>query len=312
MDETLWPDRSVNRQVFIGDGNTDGVSSQTWTKPRGVTFIHFYCLGGGGGGGAGTTGGTGTARAGGGGGGGASSSVVMLPAAFLPDTLWVMPGAPGRRGVPGTAALSGGQSRVTIFPPGNVNFQLIVHAEGGNNGGNGNVGTGGAAGTAGAVSTLGSFMPAQNFAPWASTGGQNGVLAGNVTAAAVTGGNVGSSSVAATGGAPGAGTGTSNTDAAGGNVNTPFSSPNAVLPSINPAIGGQSPGDAGGSGAAVAGLNYRPYYFFGGAGGASSSAGTGGQGGEANFGAGGGGGGGGITGGNGGQGGAGLIIITCI
>lgn len=55
-------------QVFYASAPTAGTAWQTWVKPRGISFVHFFVLGGGGGGGSGVVGAASTAAGGGGGG----------------------------------------------------------------------------------------------------------------------------------------------------------------------------------------------------------------------------------------------------
>ena len=71
------------------------LSWATWVKPRGVSFVNFFCLAGGGGGGGG-----GALSGGGGGGGGASSTqtIVTFPAWALPDVLYISVGYGGLGG----------------------------------------------------------------------------------------------------------------------------------------------------------------------------------------------------------------------
>src|ERR1041385_3769926 len=101
-----WPLPSKgNRQEFFCTGGV----WQPWNKPRGVDMVFIYCLGSGAGGGAGLTGASGTSRGGGGGGGSAASTRLLIPAALIPDQLYVQVPAGGAAGV------NGGISYVSVL-----------------------------------------------------------------------------------------------------------------------------------------------------------------------------------------------------
>ena len=94
-----------DQQIFSANAAANGVGWHSWRKPRGVSFIQFFCLGGGGGGGGGFAGAVGAAAAGGGGGASAQSSIIF-PAHLLPDVLYISVGY-GGAGSSGTGVAGG-------------------------------------------------------------------------------------------------------------------------------------------------------------------------------------------------------------
>jgi len=97
-------------QYFSGPATTTLRQWQTWRKPRGARWIHLLGVGGGGGGGTGFTTG-----AGGGGCGGSSGgqTTVMIPAMFVPDTLYIQAGAGGAGAPAGSGATLGTAGLIT-------------------------------------------------------------------------------------------------------------------------------------------------------------------------------------------------------
>ena len=304
-------DNSQNRQVFFANGVN---SFHTWNKPNNCRFVHFVLLGGGGGGGGGQGNSTGTARRGGGSGGSSAITNGLIPASFIPDTLYIQVGSGGSAGIGGSTNSNGGTatlSYVMVAPDtgktaGNVFLQSgSAGAGGGASGVNG--------GALGAASTIWNLPTALlfEFALVPVYAGQAGV-AGQTTSLANT---ITVESIVSAGGA-GAGTNGAASRAggsviAGGRVPT-MSGGTAGGSSTSTTPGGN------GSGAYMTfnpnnvGYANDPLIFLGGAGGGSSDGGIGGEGGSGAYGCGGGGGGAGITnqGGNGGRGGDGLVIIT--
>ena len=142
------PSRNT-QQIFYANAATAGIGWQTWTKPRGISFVQFLVLGGGGGGGAGAAAGTGSA--GGGGGGSSAQFNTIFPAWQLPDVLFLSVGYGGVGGTAGGGlATAGIASYISIYPiitPSNV---LLAQATGGGLGGIGTTTTSGTAGPAGA------------------------------------------------------------------------------------------------------------------------------------------------------------------
>jgi hypothetical protein len=80
-------------QYFQGPATTTLVQWQTWRKPRGARWIHLLGVGGGGGGGAGIN--TTTISGSGAGGSSGGQTSVMIPAMFVPDTLYIQAGRGG-------------------------------------------------------------------------------------------------------------------------------------------------------------------------------------------------------------------------
>jgi len=282
-----------NSQAFFATNNW-----QTWQKPRGCKMVHLFVLGSGGGGAGGQTAALGTTRYGGGGGSSGGVMQMLVPATYIPDTLYVFVARGGVGGNPLGNGAGGGISYLNIAPITNQGNFFIANYGGGAVGSGG----GGIATVNYIQSTLYRFL---------------GIIdTSNTLTPFTNGANGGSAAVGLditmnapwTGGAGGGGCNTSNNSFAGGNILSSGFTSNIV--------GGQNPGDNGQNG--FYSLNLQgfssskyPFFFTGGAGGAGNGSGIGGKGGDGGFGCGGGGGGGGVTGGRGGNGGDALIIITC-
>jgi hypothetical protein len=133
-------------QVFNANSPTAAGGWATWTKRRGISMVMMYAWGGGGAGGNGVVGAVSTA-AGGGGGGSGGQSILLVPAIFLPDTLFVSVGVGGM--APNAAGVA---SRIAVWPD-IVTNDCVLLANGGGAGGNGAGATGGTAGAAGAAAT---------------------------------------------------------------------------------------------------------------------------------------------------------------
>jgi hypothetical protein len=134
-------------QYFEGPATTTLLQWQVWRKPRGARWIHLLGVGGGGGGGAGIN--TTTTSGGGAGGSSGGQTTVMIPAMFVPDTLYIQAGA-GGAGATTTAGLglAGIITYVCIAP-----YTTIAPA------GTLLLATGGTAGTAVATATTGGAAP---------------------------------------------------------------------------------------------------------------------------------------------------------
>ena len=134
-------------QYFQGPATTTLVQWQVWKKPRGARWIHLLGVGGGGGGGAGIN--TTTTSGAGAGGSSGGQTTVMIPAMFVPDTLYVQAGRGGAgattSGGLGTAGII---TYVCIAP-----YTTIAPA------GTLLLATGGTAGTTAATSTTGGTAP---------------------------------------------------------------------------------------------------------------------------------------------------------
>lgn len=299
-----------DRQVFQATGYSATPTNfywQTWTKPRGVNFVHIFCLGGGGGGNAGSSGG-----AGGLGGGGGTASRALFPAWVLPNTLFVQVGAGGSGGTPSAAPLVGGVSLVTLWPssvltPAN---NILLRANGGQI----------SSGANPAVPISASTVAQSNLAALAVTSFSIG---SGATDAVSTGGR-GATAIGQGGTAGGSGATTVNT--AGGNglayvvgIGNATRNDNTTIPGGTGGAGTGVGGQNGGNGTSGFVLVPNTFFWIGGLGGGGAGRGSGtatsvgGTGGDGAYGSGGGGGGGGSTvalGGSGGKGGDGLVIIS--
>ena len=287
-------------QRFTAQGGTN--EWQTWAKPRNVTMVGMRAISSGGGGGGGFTAVTGSARGGGGGGACGAVTDLIIPAYMLPDILYICVPIGGKGGAAGTIGTVGVRTRITLVPNDITTTTNLICVAGGSDSGAGGAGTGAAGGAAGSGATGANANTAlgHNYAISASfKAGLNASAGGAQTGAA--GGAVAIAvGLFLTGGTGGAGTGTANTDFAGGAITGL-----GQLPGI---AGGLAAGGNGNSGY----FSERPIQLFltGGTGGGSNgAAGVAGAGGRGNYGSGGGGGGGGVTGGAGGDGGDGMALI---
>ena len=206
----LLSSKPVDTQIFSTAGG-----STSWQKPNGAKLVTIQLLGGGGGGGSGRKDSTGGVdRSGGAGGGGGGYLHVCVPAAALPDTVFVSVGAGGDGGgaQTGTPAdgNSGSQGGSTIFG----NFIALGGAGGA--GGSTTSRTGGLGtlsannGGIGSVSSGGAGLPtttASSFSP----GGAGGAGGGGVNSSGTAGGGNGGgrSSIL---GLPGGGAGNNGND----------------------------------------------------------------------------------------------------
>lgn len=299
----LPPSENADIQIFTRLTTVDGLQWMTWLKPRGVTMTIALAIGGGSGGGGGFTGIAGSGRGGGGAGGSSGIARVIIPAIFLPDSLYVQVGGGG---VGGAADAAGGAgltlSYISVAPNATPAYNILLRS------GNA-VATGGGAGTAtaggagGAASTITSLtnMPLAGYGQFNSIAGQAGTAGGDDLGADGTAITIPVTGVLVQGGSGGAGT--TSADFAGGACTAIT---NSYLSQQRPAT--PAAGSFDGSGGVQL---WKPFFSFGGLGGSSSNTGIGGNGGNGAYGAGGGGGGGGTTGGKGGDGGSGIVIICC-
>jgi len=298
------PKYQSDMQVFLPVGTNANLSWQQWIKPPGVSMIYMYALGSGGGGGGGFTRASGAAGGGGGGGAGATASL-LIPAFFVPDTLYIQPakGGAGSTGS-GVAGGAGAHSYVSVgaFPAG-LAASMITHqqvylhsgllATPAGGGGAGTVAVGGPAGAAGAVATAPLNTLGSNMGFWKATVGKVGFI-GGFSATGTASSNVLAASTTTTSGG-GGGAGANAADTAGGAVT------GAGIFLTVP--GGAAGSNSGSPGANLFGMS------TGGSGAGASAAGVGGHGGNGGYGSGGGGGGSGTTGGRGGNGGDGVVVI---
>lgn len=289
---------------FVTAGNTATTTGwQVWEKPRNISTVVLKIIGAGAGGGGGFTAAAGTARGGGGGGGSGGILDLIIPAMFLPDALYLFIPPGGTGGAASAAGVAGGRCRISTVPA-DLTASNLIATSGSADAGGGGAGTTAAAGAAGAAGTIATVIIAIGHvyaSSFSAKAGQAGGAGGIQTGALGT--NVAfctGSGLYITGGAGGAGSGTTNVNFAGGNVTGL-----GQVPSI---LGGALAGGVG-----LPGLfSEEPLIWcsLGGSGGGSNGgAGVGGVGGKASYGSGGGGGGAGVTGGAGGAGGDGLILI---
>lgn len=272
----IYPVQDENLFYFTAgptiNANNDWIA---WDKPDGIKWLHFTIIGGGGGGGRPSPGQSVTGAAGGTSG---ALTIIMVPASFLPDLIYIKPGAGGAGATTDTSpGLNGGTSYVCIRPS-TANSAVVGLAGGG----------GGSVFGSNAPTAM---VPAQNpfynmFPCMAMPGSTNqGVQ------------SIFPISAGGTGGSTSGGTGQSGLQVTGV----------GPMPTI---LGGPTSGTPGGHGVVL----WRPFMSTGGGGGAGGSTGvTGGRGGDGAYGSGGGGGGASYLGntGNGGNGGSGLVIVKC-
>lgn len=268
-------------QEFYGNAGAPLTQYQTWRKPRGAKFIYIICVGGGSSGGTG--GNTAAAWGGGAGGGSGAQSTVLMPALFVPDTLYIQAGMGGNAvstsagvGVAGTA------SYVLVEPlSAMANACCIAYANPGAATGTASSATaGGAAGSAAAVATI-AMMPLAGRGHYSFYAGQAGAAGGGISGAAGGAVTVPVTGLMVTGGSGGGGTTSGN----GGIITG--AGLGQYLPTIPAVVGAPRNGGAGlsyGISARLPSHRNLPLMFYGGSGGAASdttagtSAGAGGDG----------------------------------
>jgi hypothetical protein len=277
-----------NVQTFYG--TTVGTTLRewnTWIKPRGSRMLWIIAVGGGGAGGNSHN--NATSAGGGGGGGSGAQSSVIIPSAFVPDTLYIQAGRGGTlNATEGGAGVAGLPTYVSLEPDTTLTAtNTLLFANGGGGGGGTTTTAAGAAGTAGAVATLPNMPLAgrgifQFFAGQAGAAGGNGTTptAGGSITLPVTG-------LMVSGGCGGGGK-TATTFTAGGSIIGPGSG--EFYPDVVGGLAavGATPARPGGAG--IITRNFLMNYGGGGGGSASAtSGGNAGNGGDAAPGAGGGG-----------------------
>ena len=300
LDMTNLP-KGSNTKVFKASGlfsSTVG-NWQVWNKPLGCNFVYMFCLGSGAGGAGGATRASLAASIGAGGGGGGCSGFtrLLIPAAFVPDQLYVSVGVGPLGGIANAAGAIGLNSYISAIQGSTTAANLFLSANANNPAAPAAAGTTGAAGAAGTIAVQ-TAMQLSYPGIWSATvsiaGGAGSV--GAADAIAVTA--MTTSMLCGGSGGGGLASGV-DTNRAGGNITGA-----GVISTV-----------AGGVASAGAG---NPGFFYpkmlcasGGTGGGSSGpSGVGGKGGDGALGCGGGGGGAGVTGGQGGRGGDGLVIIS--
>jgi hypothetical protein len=293
-------------QIFGPGDYGNGLSWQTWRRPRGCSMGHFITIGGGPGGGGGFSAAAGNPRGGGAGAASAAMSRLTIALDLLPSVIYAFVGVGGGGGAPGVAGANASPSYLALMPNlSTVANYILINSGNGNAGANpGTAGAGGGGQAAQSASSIG-VNPVAGLGIYSFIGGQAGASGGAHTGAIGSPVAIPTSGTLCQAGAGGAGV--TAADFAGG-LHTPIA-PATTVSYITQHL---PPGAAAGSNNGNDGITlWKPFFGMGGGGGSSSNAGVGGNGGNAGIGGGGGGGGGGTTGGRGGNGGPGAIIIIC-
>jgi hypothetical protein len=279
-----------NFQQFYGDATTTLLQWKTWSKPRGVNWVYIIAVGGGGGG---STGGRAASTTGGGGGGGGSGgqTTLLIPATFLPDTLYIQTGAGGAASTTGAASGNAGiATYVTIEPSTTITANMTLLLANGGSAGGAEATTGSPGGNGGVLATI-AGMPLAGRGSYNFFAGQVGTAGGS--RAGVPAGTfiIPANGLLVQSGAGGGGGGT--TPTSGAIVNTITG---ALGQDFYPTVSSNSGLVASGSTPATAGYDgfmvTKNLFFFGGMGGGGSSSTTGGiagRGGNGSYGCGGGG-----------------------
>lgn len=296
---------------FLVVGNSSATSApfawQPFQIPKNAGMVFLFAAAAGGGGGGGKAGAATTARGGGGGGGGGSSMSLLIPARFLPRTIYLSAYSGGLRGAAGAAGGSGYSSLVQDIP-GSSSYILNT---GPTTGGSPGTTTGGAAGAGDSSKSY--PLDFGDSLPYAAVGIYNlfngpasGVGGVGGSGTGPTNGTVGNSSAWAwnTTGGGGGGASTTGVAANGGGMTSL-----GFIPTLAGGLGSNASNGANG-GAGISLGNSYPFVSTGGmGGGANGSGATGGTGGAGGIASGGGGGGAGVTAGPGGPGGPGFIYV---
>lgn len=294
----------LNAQIFhaAGTSSVAGVGAwQFWKKPANATWVLMICIGSGASGAGGATRAAGAASIGAGGGGGGCSgyTTLLIPAALLPDTLFISVGVGPAGGVGNAAGVIGNNSYISAILANITGANLYLKANTNNPAAPAAASTTGAAGAAGTITAITGCQLAYGgiFSATVSVPGGAGSLGAGAAAAVVA-----MTSSFLCGGTGGGGVPTSsNVDTAGGPITAA-----GLVPAL---VGGLA---AGGNGL-LGFFQLNGLCGSGGTGGGSNgAAGTGGVGGNGGIGCGGGGGGEGVTGGAGGRAGDGLVAIFCM
>lgn len=301
-------------QQFYGATGTTLLQWQTWKKPRGINWVYMIGVGGAGGGATGRT--SATTSGGGGGGGTGGQTMVMMPAQFVPDTLYIQAGFGGAGATAAATAGTAGVATYVCIEPSttlNPNMTLLLAQFGGGGGAGG--AAGGTGGLAGSSATI-AGMPLAGRGVYNFLIGQAGTAGGTVTPVAGTGLTPPTSGLMVTGGAGGGGA-SATAGAVGGSIVTLAGMLGTDFFAL-PISGGSAASGATPAGAGRPGVVSKNYLMnFGGAGGGGCSggnaAGIAGAGGDGAPGCGGGGGGApnsvATTVAKGGDGGPGFVII---
>jgi hypothetical protein len=282
-----------NFQQFYGDATTTLLQWKTWIKPRGVNWVYIIAVGGGG---SGSTGGRTASTTGGGGGGGGSGgqTTLLIPATFLPDTLYIQTGAGGAASTTGAAAGNAGiATYVAIEPSTTITPSMTLLLANGGSAGGAEASGGSPGGAGGTLATI-AGMPLAGRGTYNFFVGQTGTTGGSRAGVPAGTFAISNQGLLVQSGAGGGGGGT--TPTAGAFVSTVTG---ALGQDFYPTVSNTSGLVASGSTPATAGFDgfmvTRNLNFFGGQGGGGSSStagGIAGRGGTGSYGCGGGGAGG--------------------
>lgn len=295
--------KGAKEEIFYSSYQGSAITATSWKqwrKPKNATMCMFICLGGGAGGGGGFSAASASARGGGGGGGSGALARLIIPAFFLPRTLYFLVGQGGKGGAASTIGTAGGRSIIADTPNTLGVSANTILVSGAAAAAGGTAGTSAGSRAGGAAETIATNLLSiySGMGAWTGIAGMAGTASGALGAAgvALTFGAVG---IPITGGTGGGSVTTTNTDVAGGAITGA-----GLVPTIA--------GGVAAAGAGNAGLDLEwPWIGTGGTGGGTAgAAGTAGAGGSGSCGGGGGGGGSGVTGGRGGDGGSGMIMIV--
>jgi hypothetical protein len=306
-------------QFYVGSLATNAGGWLTWVIPRNASWVYMLCVGGGSGGGGGQNQSGGIAGGGGGGGGSGALAKLLIPASFLPKTLYLSPGIGGAQVGAGATGSAGVRSFIADKPFASATTtQDLVLVSGAAAATGGQAGALTGSGGNGETIATTALQPYASLGLWTAIAGQAGGTSGSSGAAgtAVVWGGAG---IPFSGGGGGGSTNTTTGTFAGGGITGA-----GLVPTLAGGVaGGATPGNPGlnltlptGSIAAGALLVGQVFATTGGSGaGSNATGGTIAAGGKGGIGSGGGGGGGaggttGGTGGPGGAGGPGLIVIA--
>ena len=118
---------NFDQRIFTAPSTTTLIQWDTWIKPRGVRMVHILAFGGGGSGGCGLN--SAATSGGGPGGGSGAQTSVLIPASFIPDTLYIQCGAGGKQPaalVSAAAGVAGLNTYVAVEPFTTVNAGLTL------------------------------------------------------------------------------------------------------------------------------------------------------------------------------------------
>lgn len=252
----LTDNPNVNIQSFFGnsDAATNLTDWKVWTKPRGVKWVYMIAVGAGASGAGGTFTGASAASAGAAGGASGAQSTVLIPAIFVPNTLFIQTGLGGRQGTAITSALAsvnGTPTYIAVEAFSTLASNLVFCL------GNG------ATGATGGVIATAATMPLAGRGVYSFFVGQAGGTAGatqNGAGGSVTAGTTG---LMVTGGAGSGGKDvTAATRGAGGAITGA-----GFLSTFPTLAGGTAAASGTNAGSGINGFQVTPYMFYGGSGG---------------------------------------------